>query len=243
MAKKTGWRLINIVSKKTVFAFTLAEVLITLGIIGIVAALTMPALIANYKVHVIASKLNKFYSVVNNAYIRAKQDNGDISSWNLVAHTESTELEKDILYYILPYMNVIKNCGRNESGCAPKNTYYGSIGSTGFGAYIDGNPYYAKTILSDGEMISSLTYGNSCSNSGDPCAQLRIDVNGAAKPNRLGVDLFSFFVYKDRIIPGGSPDGLNSDYYINRGDLCTAYVMYEKKMDYIKAGKCDIYNK
>ena len=41
---------------KKFFAFTLAEVLITLGIIGIVAALTMPSLIANYKKMAYASQ-------------------------------------------------------------------------------------------------------------------------------------------------------------------------------------------
>ncbi len=44
--------------------FTLAEVLITLGIIGVVAALTMPALIQNYKKYVHSVKLKKFYSTM-----------------------------------------------------------------------------------------------------------------------------------------------------------------------------------
>lgn len=222
--------------------FTLAETLITLGIIGIVAALTMPALINKYKINVTAAKLNKFYNTISSAYLSAKQDNGDINTWNLIRHEESTDLNVDILYYLIPYLKVLKNCGRTESGCAPKNTWYKSIGTTGFGAYIDGNPYYAKAILNDGEMISSLTYNNSCSNTGDPCALLRIDVNGAKGPNQLGVDLFSFFVYKDMIAPGGLQNGMNNDYYINRGDLCTAQVMYEKNMDYIKEGKCEPYN-
>ncbi len=222
-------------------AFTLAETLITLGIIGIIAAITIPTIITKYKIYVTASKLNKFYNLISNAYLRAKKDNGDIDTWNLISHEESTELENDILYYLIPYIHVIKNCGRTQKGCAPENTYYTSIGTTGFGAYIDGNPYYAKAILNDGEMISSLTYNNSCSNTGSPCAQLRLDVNGSKGPNRLGVDLFSFFVYKDMIAPGGLQNGINSDYYINRGDLCTAHVMYEKNMNYIKEGKCEPY--
>ena len=47
--------------------FTLAEVLITLGVIGIVAALTMPALIANYQKKVLETRIKKFYSVLNQA--------------------------------------------------------------------------------------------------------------------------------------------------------------------------------
>ena len=49
-------------------AFTLAEVLITLGIIGVVAALTMPALISNYKKTVYVNQLKKSVSVIENGW-------------------------------------------------------------------------------------------------------------------------------------------------------------------------------
>lgn len=50
---------------KTNPAFTLAEVLITLGIIGVVAALTIPVLTQNYKKRVVETRLQKFYSTIN----------------------------------------------------------------------------------------------------------------------------------------------------------------------------------
>ena len=62
-------------------AFTLAEVLITLGIIGVVAALTMPALIANHRKTVVETRLAKFYSTMNQAVIRAEVDFGDKKDW------------------------------------------------------------------------------------------------------------------------------------------------------------------
>lgn len=62
-------------------AFTLAEVLITLGVIGIVAALTLPALIANYKKSVVETRLAKFYSTMNQAVQRAETDFGDKKDW------------------------------------------------------------------------------------------------------------------------------------------------------------------
>ena len=49
-------------------AFTLAEVLITLGIIGVVAALTLPTLIQNHQKQVYVTQLKKAYSTINNAY-------------------------------------------------------------------------------------------------------------------------------------------------------------------------------
>ena len=57
-------------------AFTLAEVLITIGIIGIVAAMTMPSLIANYRKKQTAVRLERFYSIMSQAVLRWQQDEG-----------------------------------------------------------------------------------------------------------------------------------------------------------------------
>ena len=62
-------------------AFTLAEVLITLGIIGIVAAMTIPTLIANYQKQQTVSKLKKFYSTINQAIKLSEVDNGFAAQW------------------------------------------------------------------------------------------------------------------------------------------------------------------
>ena len=64
-------------------AFTLAEVLITLGIIGVVAAMTMPVLVANHRKSVVETRLQKFYSVMNQAIIQSEIENGDKSTWNI----------------------------------------------------------------------------------------------------------------------------------------------------------------
>lgn len=66
----------------SISAFTLAEVLITLGIIGIVAALTMPALIQNYKNKEIETRLQKFYSLMNQAVRLSEAENGPHETWN-----------------------------------------------------------------------------------------------------------------------------------------------------------------
>ena len=61
--------------------FTLAEVLITLGIIGVVAALTLPTLIHNHNKKVIETRLKKFYSSINQAILLSEADNGDKKDW------------------------------------------------------------------------------------------------------------------------------------------------------------------
>ncbi len=66
---------------KKSFAFTLAEVLITLGIIGVVAALTMPSLIQNHRKHVVETQLKKFYSMMNQAIMSVNAEYGGIENW------------------------------------------------------------------------------------------------------------------------------------------------------------------
>ncbi len=62
-------------------AFTLAEVLITLGIIGVVAALTLPALINNYEKSVVETRMQKFYTNINAALKLSIVENGDMVDW------------------------------------------------------------------------------------------------------------------------------------------------------------------
>lgn len=88
-------------------AFTLAEVLITLGIIGVVAALTIPALIQNYKNHETEARLAKFYSVVNQAIAMAEVDYGDKIYW---AEDGNDPKKRDAWFkkYFFPYMKIVK---------------------------------------------------------------------------------------------------------------------------------------
>lgn len=80
------------------FAFTLAEVLVTLGIIGIVAALTMPMLVQNYNKRITEVRLKKFYSVMNQAIDRLKVDYGDTANWDYTVDNsyedDSTSIDK-----------------------------------------------------------------------------------------------------------------------------------------------------
>ena len=64
-------------TEKKQVAFTLAEVLITLGIIGIIAAMTLPTLLSNYRKQVAETRVAKFYSTMNQAIQRAENDYGD----------------------------------------------------------------------------------------------------------------------------------------------------------------------
>ena len=65
--------------------FTLAEVLITLVIIGVIAALTIPNLMQKYQEQTTVKKVQKFYSTLSNAYSLAVKENGSVKDWGLRA--------------------------------------------------------------------------------------------------------------------------------------------------------------
>ena len=90
--------------------FTLAEVLLTLGIIGVVAALTIPSLISHYHKKVVETRLAKFHSVINQAVQRSIVDNHEPEHW--VEDPEvlnGSEVDYNKLYekYIIPYLDSV----------------------------------------------------------------------------------------------------------------------------------------
>lgn len=66
---------------KKLVAFSLAEILITLGIIGVISAMTLPVLIQSYQRHVVETRLKKFYSTMNQAVKMAEIDYGAMGYW------------------------------------------------------------------------------------------------------------------------------------------------------------------
>lgn len=100
-------------------AFTLAEVLITLGIIGVVAAMTLPTLIQKNNNSVVEARLKKFYSAINQAIQMSESVNGDRKIWSSTFNTFSDDsdeaatatiddIENWFNTYLKPYMKVIK---------------------------------------------------------------------------------------------------------------------------------------
>ena len=88
-----------------IYAFTLAEVLITIGIVGVIAAITIPSLITKYEKQKVATKLKLSYAELGNVIKMAEADYGDSSGWG---YTTPDELPQWVDTYIAPY---VKNSG------------------------------------------------------------------------------------------------------------------------------------
>ena len=221
-------------------AFTLAEVLITLGIISIVAALTIPSLVQKHRERVVVTKLKKNYSTIQQAYLMAVQELGTPDLWNL--EMSGTDDTKNILYYLKPYLKVTKYCGSKPNGCweATLNLKGGTFMN------MEGNSTYSKAVLSDGSSILTSVVSASCasysSDVKELCGYYRVDINGTKQPNTLGKDVFTFYITKRGVVPAGTASEKNSGYSFenscrdsssHEGRGCTAWVIYNENMDYL----------
>jgi len=223
------------------FAMTLAEVLITIGIIGVVCAMTIPTLMQNMQERATIAALRKIMSTLSNAYTLAVQENGTPENWGLAATAIGAE---NMLNTIATYLNISKNCGRN-SGCFPTN--YLKLNNDAYTNNIDGNSNMAKVQLADGSLLAAGAYSNCTTyNWGSTpalqnlCGEFYVDINGFKKPNQWGKDLFLFNLTKYGIIPAGTAQ-YTSGYTFDScktsasaiGHTCAAWVIYNENMDYL----------
>ena len=100
-------------------AFTLAEVLITLGIIGVVVAMTLPTLIQKQQDVATVSRLEKTYSILSQAVMSAQQEYGEIDFWTIVDNNQESTREN--FARVEPYLKKVRKCD-NEAGCWAKQT-------------------------------------------------------------------------------------------------------------------------
>lgn len=213
-------------------AFTLAEVLITLGIIGVVAAMTMPSLIQNYQEKATVTKLKKCYSLVSQAYVSILNDEG--GSDTLQAGDDLEMMEK-----FGKYLKYQKTCGRNK-GCFP-NVTYKSVTGNGYSKWEDDTTNRSRAILTDGTLIM---FNKSAMWEGEGnylYAQIYVDINGFKGPNQLGRDFFYFYINPEKIVPAGAKalEEKNEDQKFTKnciqqnGYACAAWVIYNENMDYL----------
>ncbi|MBQ8459036.1 type II secretion system protein [bacterium] len=164
--------------------FTLAEVLITIGVIGVVAALTIPSLMSAYRKHLVETRLKHSYALLNQVVKMSQADNDEISGWDM--NSDSSEfLDK----YILPYMKSEIRGGK-------------VIGST----IADSMSIY---LLNGVKWIFSHYYISSL---GQYYYMITIDINGDELPNKEGLDRFKFYIIPEKysIVNTGNGNSLKN---------------------------------
>ena len=177
--------------------FTLAEVLITLGIIGVVAAMTLPSVVANYQKTVWVAQLKKNYSMLEQGFQKMLADDG-------VDNLSDTQV----------WSEMTSGCSQS-GGCEPLKKY--------FKFEIKDAPTYSYSPLGGGSQWTWFQNGHMVFNDGarliyygfsknpseltaEKCTHAKsegakycssigtfaIDVNGLRGPNELGRDIFEF---------------------------------------------------
>lgn len=217
--------------------FTLAEVLITLGIIGVVAALTLPSLIDNYKKQEYVARLQKGISILNNGFrlMMANEEVNDFDQLELQKCNPNVASASADFSCISPYFKKYFNIVEDNS--KPNDDFYpyletlilsgsknGLIGSLTI-------KIYYSFITTDGILFTPFSYGGI----GDAI----IDVNGKRKPNQVGRDIFVLENNNGTFIPKGSKtwdDSSSNDYCDTKSGVgygCAARIVAKGwKMDY-----------
>ena len=146
-------------------AFTLAEALIAIAIIGIIAALVMQPLVQGYKKRVYSTRLKKFYSAMNQAILLYNTENSTESRyWSVPTYVDYSSTKAKVFwetYFEKYFKNVLKT---EVIRC--------SDGSYEFWVYF--------------------TDGSSLRFSGGGSLDLCYDTNGNKSPNTLGKDQYLF---------------------------------------------------
>lgn len=194
-------------SWKKRFAFTLAEVLITLGIIGVVASITIPTLMNNIQDAQLKTAWKKAYSVLSQATSQIVKDNGGTLKGicnNLDAACIATQFGK--------YIKIISVCTDNSAyQCFPKPFFLSGGPDNADAPAIISATNDAILILNDGTNILIRYHDSTCSfTNGNPCGWMFVDVNGLKPPNKFGKDVYGISIFENKILPYGANGAFNS---------------------------------
>lgn len=188
--------------------FTLAEVLVTLGIIGVVSAMTIPTLVKNHQRTVYVTQLKKVVTELAQAADRAASDNNAVSLDETKYRREGGAAD-----FLKDYFKIARDCGESATPCFADSYETMSGDSAVFPETVDD----AVTLASGASILiwsNDLGY--------DPeyhgYLDIIVDVNGRQGPNIYGRDLFQMQLYSDGKIAetynGSDPSDncLTSDY-------------------------------
>ena len=248
---KRTYSLINLFtySPRKRAAFTLAEVLITLGIIGVVAAMTIPTLIQDHREKQRVTQLKKVYSVLSQAFVMAQAEYGDIQTWDYattntgekdengeaILDESGSELFTDILKKYIKQSGKTSHTFSRYLSLDGRN--YSSSGSSSL------KNDYNKIYTADGAIIMIGWVNKDCGRTAAGCGDIEVFL--PEKTAKVGVSAFWFYITPNGIKPYGHQghDRSFEDYCdvtnskgkpsTEQGRGCTAWVLYNENMDYL----------
>ena len=250
IATSTMGQMLNQVQhdKKKKVAFTLAEVLITLGIIGVVAALTLPTLISNYQKQVYVNQLKKSVSVLSQGFTTMMGHDGvtelkdtEAFSGITTSYCESDNILTDDCRSIREGLESVFS-GVQFTPCDPATIKY--LNGEELQSFLWRKASKTCIVFPDGSEIYSYSFLKQSED-----YVFGIDINGPKNPNTYGRDIFQLYLTNNGMVNGigsqNDPTGINnywrttgSDVYRcdngsdSRGSGCAGRVLEEDAMNY-----------
>ena len=191
--------------------FTLAEVLITLGIVGVVSALTLPTLINNFRAKALETSFKKADAVLTRAMqttmfehgITRYYDFGQYCKGNFCTDTKASDYADLQATWREQFSGILRDVNVQDLQNMKIATryFFGDNDAPAYASYFSNWSWSRKGfILKDGMLVSELYFdANNASEIGSTYHKYTIfpyvffDTNGPAKgPNRFGYDLFYF---------------------------------------------------
>ena len=212
-------------------AFTLAEVLITLGIIGVVAALTLSNLVMNFREKQTISQFNRNVSMFSQAFTQMANDNGGkltnlFGPWGDFRHL-------DVDFY-KQYFKLTKMCipYGSYSECMPYTVY--SLDRETVTNEVCGT-YNQVGLLADG-TIFCIAMPNGRDEGWEDRFYLAVDMNGFKGPNATGYDIFQFYIKNNGTVTYSSIGSCDRSLKGNgrAGWRCSEWIMKKGNMDYLR---------
>lgn len=173
----------------------MSETIITLGIIGVIASITIPNIISEQEKSSTVVKYKKIYSTLTNAVKQSETDNGQIDNWDF-SYTPYDNPNTNLVWmrtYILPYLNVSKACnGTDHTKCFAE--YIKAPNGNTLSMTPDLDNHFLKYVLSDGSTVAFIFRGAEP----QPLIEVLADINGLKNPNTMGKDIFDFAIVTNK---------------------------------------------
>lgn len=217
-------------------AFTLAEVLITLGIIGIVAAMTIPTLMTKIQKRKLETQLKETYSVIQQTMKAAE---GDGANFQTAFQDGSNEAMKEWFEeFIQPHLKTESVC-YNKAGCWHKYNEAKDLNGKRYEYDINPNNIgWGSSIMTftipNGAFFNMDGYAiSSCKNkfginTNEQCLGIFFDVNGSKKPNVIGKDIYMVIQTENGLVPAGkdkTKEEVNNNCNNGNGVFCLQKVI------------------
>jgi prepilin-type N-terminal cleavage/methylation domain-containing protein len=209
--------------------FTLAEVLITIAIVGVVAAMTIPNLIQKSKEKATVAKLRETYAILSQAYRHAVAEYGTPDGWKSPQCLGDGVCHSDLAKPMKQYMKLAADCvlktkEYTEKYCSDK--------------YSTAN-FYTSVKLINGTVLIFRSWNPEClfsynSNKKTVCGEIMVDLE-PDKTEKRGENFFDFYLTTEGVVPEQYCNKASTAHssVVPAMSACAAWAIYKGNMDYL----------